>query len=130
MMGAIDDWSHRNLAGVRPTAPGFARFVVAPLVPERLGYVEERWESPYGTIEADWRKRGDRLEQDVTVPVNTTAEIRVPTSGPSRVTVDGRLVWDGRAGRAHGAHAEGDRIVLQDLGGGRYEIESEPLEHR
>ncbi len=101
MMGAIDDWSHRNLAGVRPTAPGFKRFVVAPLVPDRLQHVEERWASPYGTIEADWRKAGDgRLEQDVAVPVNTTAEIRVPAGGPTRVTVDGREVWDGSAATA------------------------------
>jgi alpha-L-rhamnosidase len=120
-MGAIDDWSHRYLAGVRPTAPGFERFVVAPLVPDRLSWVRASWKSPYGMIESAWRKLdGGRLEQQVTVPVNTTAEIRVPVSGPSRVTLDGRVVWNG--------HAEGDRIVLKGIGGGRHEIRSEPLD--
>jgi alpha-L-rhamnosidase len=129
MMGAIDDWSHRNLAGLRPAAPGFKRFVVAPLVPDRLAYVQERWASPYGMIEADWHKRhGGRLEQRVTVPVNTTAEVHVPAGVPSRVTVDGRLAWDGRRGHSYGAHAEGGRIVLEGIGSGRHDVESEPLE--
>jgi alpha-L-rhamnosidase len=126
MMGAIDDWSHRYLAGVRPTAPGFERFVVAPLVPDRLSWVRGSWKSPYGMIESAWRKReGGRLDQQVTVPVNTTAEVRVPVTGPSRVTLDGRVVWDGRHGRD--AHADGDRIVLERVGSGRHEIRSEPL---
>ena len=73
MMGAIDDWSHRYLAGVRPAAPGYRRFVVAPLVPDRLRWVEERWKSPYGMIETSWRKRGGGgLAQRVRVPFNST----------------------------------------------------------
>jgi len=127
MMGAIDDWSHRYLAGVRPTAPGFARFVVAPLVPDRLSSVQASWSSPYGTIESAWRRRdGGELELQVTVPVNTIAEIRVPVSEPSRVTLDGRVVWDGRDGP--GARADGDRVVLERVGGGRHEIRSDPLD--
>jgi hypothetical protein len=44
------------------------------------------------------------------------------------VTVDGRLAWDGRRGHSYGAHAEGGRIVLEGIGSGRHEIQSEPLE--
>jgi alpha-L-rhamnosidase len=122
MMGAIDDWSYRYLAGIRSTSPGFRTFVVAPLIPSGLDHVRGSWRSPYGTIESAWRKRGDGgLELDVTVPVNTTAEIRVPAAAGSRVTVDGRTVWDGRRGR--GAHADGDTVVLEDVGSGEYRIE-------
>ncbi|HTE60721.1 MAG TPA: family 78 glycoside hydrolase catalytic domain, partial [Solirubrobacteraceae bacterium] len=130
MMGAIDDWSHRYLAGVRPTAPGFKAFLVAPLVPQALRHVAASRETPYGTIATGWRKAsGGRLLLDVTVPVNTAAEIRVPTSGaPSRVSVDGRVVWDGERGAGYGAHAQGDRVVLEGVGSGDYRIESEPLD--
>jgi hypothetical protein len=43
------------------------------------------------------------------------------------VTVDGRVVWDGRRGHRYDAHPDGDRIVLEGLGGGKYEIDSRPL---
>ena len=42
------------------------------------------------------------------------------------MTLDGRVVWDGRRGR--GAHAEGDRVVIEGVGGGRHRIRSRPLE--
>src|ERR671915_448641 len=97
MMGAIDDWSHRYLAGVRPTEAGFRRFVIAPLTPAGLTSVRARWRSPYGTIRSAWERRGAALEQRVTVPVNTRAELRVPVAETGRVTLDGRVVWDGRS---------------------------------
>lgn len=129
MMGAIDDWSYRYLAGIRSTSPGFRSFLVAPLIPSGLDHVSASWESPYGTIESAWRKaRGGRLQMDVTVPVNTEAEVRVPGSAPdSVVMVDGEVVWDGERGRRYGARADRDRVVL-DLGSGGYAIESRPLE--
>jgi hypothetical protein len=130
MMGAIDDWSYRYLAGIRPTAPGFREFVVAPLVPRDLHHASARWPSAYGAIESAWRKeRGGRLELDVTVPVNTSADIHVPASSDEfEVRVDGRKVWDGRRSRGYGAHREGDVVVLEGVGSGEYEIESRPLD--
>jgi alpha-L-rhamnosidase len=124
MMGAIDDWSHRYLAGVRPVEPGFKTFVVAPLTPSRLSSAQASLASPYGTIESSWARRGSAIEQHVTVPANTGAEIRVPAAGGARVTVDGTTVWDGRRGSAFGAHADGDRVILEGVGSGTYEIES------
>jgi hypothetical protein len=58
-------------------------------------------------------------------PRNPTAEVRVPADGPTRVTLDGRVVWDDSHG--HGAHVDGDRIVLEGIGGGRHAIRSRPL---
>jgi alpha-L-rhamnosidase len=79
MMGAIDDWSYRYLGGIRPTSPGFRTFEIAPLIPSDLDRFTASWESPYGTIESAWRKTGGGgLRLEVTVPVNTTAEVHVP----------------------------------------------------
>jgi alpha-L-rhamnosidase len=129
MMGAIDDWSYRYLAGIRSTEPGFREFVVAPLIPSDLEHMEASLESPYGTIESAWSKRDGGLRQRVSVPVNSRAEVRVPTGGlRTRVRVNGRLAWDGSRGHAYGAHADGDRIVLPRIGSGSWSIESRPIE--
>ena len=65
------------------------------------------------------------LEQQVTVPVNTRAELRVPAAEASRVTLDGELVWDG-APRGAGARYEAGRVVLPGITGGEHEVRSEP----
>ncbi len=65
----------------------------------------------------------------MSVPVNSRAEVRVPTGGlRTRVRVNGRLAWDGSHGHAYGAHADGDRIVLSRIGSGSWSIESRPVE--
>ena len=126
MMGAIDDWSHRFLAGVRPTAPGFRRFVVEPQAPAGLDFVRATWRSPYGTIRSAWERDGAALEQRVTVPVNTRAELRVPVPEDGRVTLDGELIWDGAA-RGAGARYEAGRVVLPAVAGGEHAVRSGPV---
>ena len=82
MMGAIDDWSYRYLAGIRSTGPGFKTFEVAPLIPASgLDHVSATWDTAYGPIRSAWRKTGSRLHLDVKVPVNTTATVSVPLVG-------------------------------------------------
>lgn len=100
MMGAIDDWSYRYLAGIRSTGPGFRTFTVDPLIPEGLDHVSARWDTAYGPIHSAWRKTGSALHVDVDVPVNTTATVSVPVGRHARPGPDGaRLlrVQDGRA---------------------------------
>ncbi len=86
MMGAIDDWSFRYLAGIRPIEPGFRRFVVAPLVPASLDHVSATWECPYGRIGSAWHRTRHGIRLTVTVPANTEAEIHVPSAGTRTVS--------------------------------------------
>jgi alpha-L-rhamnosidase len=85
MMGAINDWSYRYLAGIRPTAPGFKRFLIAPAIPTSLDRMSATWESPYGTIRSAWRKTSFGVALSVVVPPNTEAEIRPPAAREVRV---------------------------------------------
>ncbi len=45
--------------------------------------------SPYGEIRSEWSIKDNRLQLKVTIPVNTTAEIFVPSTGLA-LTVDGK----------------------------------------
>ncbi len=88
MFGDISAWCYQELAGIHadPAAPGFKHFVVRPQLVEDLDWVRARHESPYGPIEVDWnREESGVLTLNVTVPVNTTATICVPTDNPDQV---------------------------------------------
>lgn len=98
MLGAIDDWYYRYLAGITQDAPGFRQFTVAPEPAGSLSHVRAAWPSPYGQIVSEWWRHGSTFQMNVDVPVNTSATIAVPfadkgaidaTGGADLLRVDG-----------------------------------------
>ena len=78
--GAVADWMQRTIGGIRPTAPGYRRFEVRPLIPDELDFAEARHLSPYGEIAVGWRRQGDAVTLEVSVPQGATASVWVPGS--------------------------------------------------
>jgi alpha-L-rhamnosidase len=83
--GAVADWLHRSVAGLTPTAPGYRRFTVQPVLGTGLTHAQARHDTPYGTAEIAWRIIDRDLEVSVAVPPNTTAEVWLPARGPLEV---------------------------------------------
>lgn len=79
MFGSGLSWFYRDLAGLRPTAPGFKSFQIKPVTPEGLDWVEYTHNTTYGEIEIRWERKGDAFTLDCTVPVGTTATVYVPS---------------------------------------------------
>ncbi len=112
-------WMYEYLAGIRPDAanPGFAHTVIRPYLVNGLSFVKASHRSMYGVIRSEWRKVGDRLELDVTVPGNATATVYVPAREATGVTESGRA-----ASTAEGVsfrRMEGGAAVF-DVGSGSY----------
>jgi hypothetical protein len=83
---------HESLGGIRPDPdrPGFKHFILKPCFLPGLEWVRAEHRSPYGLISSDWKKEGSRVVWTVTVPPDTTAEIRIPVSGPGSVLEGGQ----------------------------------------
>lgn len=113
-----------EVLGVDPSAAGFSRFDVAPQ-PGDLEWAEGRVPTPHGAVDASWTRDGDSsFSMDLTVPGGTTARALVPTFGrETRVTLDGRTMWDGGP-KAAGVSRDGDRIVIEGIGAGAHKIAS------
>jgi alpha-L-rhamnosidase len=82
-------WLVTDLAGVRPDplVPGGYRLIFAPAVPETeiLDWVTGALTTSQGTARSAWRLAGANMQWDITVPPNTTAEIRVPAADAASV---------------------------------------------
>ncbi|GAA4708391.1 alpha-L-rhamnosidase [Promicromonospora umidemergens] len=76
--GAVADWLHRCVGGLAPTAPGWRRVEVRPLVTGQLAHARTAVDSPYGRIESSWRIDDGRVLLVVEVPYGVTAEVWVP----------------------------------------------------
>jgi alpha-L-rhamnosidase len=129
MLGSIDAWFYRVLAGLSPARPGWSKVRVRPHVLGDLAFVEARLETVAGPISSSWTRSGEGLSLEVRIPVGSTAEVHVPLLGPgARVLESGKTLW--RAGRAVETAPEvtlaGDdgRTVAFEVGSGSYTFES------
>jgi alpha-L-rhamnosidase len=83
MLGAIDQWFTKDLAGIQqaPGSVGYRRLLIAPAVEGDLTHVSGSYRTPYGEVRTAWTKKGGGIELTVTVPPGSTAEVHVPGSG-------------------------------------------------
>lgn len=78
MFGSIGEWFYRSLLGINPAAPGFKKILIKPQPAGDLTFAKGSYNSPYGTITSDWKITNGKFSLKVTIPANTSAEIRVP----------------------------------------------------
>ena len=76
--GSIGNWLYTRLCGLRLLEPGYKRFAVAPQFIQGITHAELSYDSVYGKIAVAWRCEKGTITVDVTVPVNTTAEVTLP----------------------------------------------------
>ncbi|GII56018.1 hypothetical protein Pth03_44070 [Planotetraspora thailandica] len=96
ILAQIEEWFHAGVAGIR-SAPGstaYSKLIIQPKPVGDLANAEASYMTPQGIAKSSWTKSDgrDRFKLKVTVPPNTTAEIRVPKTeeqtvyAPSRAT--------------------------------------------
>ena len=130
LLGSIGKFFYRDVAGIRPLAPGFHRIAVAPKVVGPIRHASASIETVRGAAAVSWRVDGDgALRLAAEIPANATAEVRLPTGGRTavQVTEGTRPVWrDGAfAPGVQGvieARADGDCVVVE-VGSGSYDLE-------
>ncbi len=78
-----------EILGVKPLAPGFTRFLVAPH-PADLLWARGVFPSPHGEIAVEWQVEADRFSLTVSVPPGTEAQIILPEGAWGVVQVNGQ----------------------------------------
>src|SRR5512143_653337 len=127
MLGSIDAWFYRALAGLSPLEPGWRAVRVRPRPLGDLAFVEARVDTVSGRVAAAWRRTSEAFTLEATVPVGSSAEVHVPLLFPGSITESGRVVWPAGPGPEPPAgvgpvRAEADRVVFQ-VSSGVYRFE-------
>jgi alpha-L-rhamnosidase len=80
MFGDVSAWMFKHIGGLQPdpAAPGFKHFTVRPQFFPDLDWAAAEHHCPYGPIRSAWCRTNNRLELDLTIPVNTAATICLP----------------------------------------------------
>ena len=111
--GSVGEWLYRTAGGIDTDGPGFKKIIVRPEI-GNLKFVKTSYDSIHGKIESSWKIDGDKLTLDVTIPLNTTATIDVPTSDPANV----------KEGAVDAAKASGVQFVGAENGAAVYKVGS------
>jgi alpha-L-rhamnosidase len=118
--GAVADWMFANLGGVQVVEAGYKKSRIAPLVASSgLNHVRCSHRTPYGLLVSEWRIVDGELRLSVTVPVNTTAEVVIPTASAHAVREENVPAVSAR-GVERSAFKDGHLTLL--VGSGDYEF--------
>ena len=83
-LGSVLSWLYHTGLGIQrdETKPGYQHILLKPQ-PGTLEFMKGSVDSPYGVISAGWERKGDKIEYQVTIPVNTTATLFKNTQDPA-----------------------------------------------
>jgi alpha-L-rhamnosidase len=94
MLGHIEEWFYSGLLGIRPQGVGFREVYVAPQFVGDLTWAKGHYDSPYGRIVSSWKRDGNKVTLDVSIPPNTKAEVAIPNTDCIRVTESGKPILE------------------------------------
>ena len=94
MLGSIDAWFYRTIAGIVPLEPGWKKVGIRPHLLGDLTDASAALKTVRGEIAVSWEKLGDRVRLVISIPVNISAEVCVPAFGEmTRIKESGTTIW-------------------------------------
>jgi len=121
-LGSCGEYLFGYVGGIRPNSPGFKTILIDPTIREGLTWARASYNSINGPVATAWKRTGNRLALQVTIPANTTATIGVPAANEETVRVNGKRVAKTKAVRP--LRTENDKVWLE-VGAGTYKFTSE-----
>ena len=80
-LGAVADWLHKVVGGIRPLEPGYSKVLFKPRPGAGISWANTSLTTPHGTVRSKWHLTDDGgLELTVTVPHGVTADIELPNT--------------------------------------------------
>jgi alpha-L-rhamnosidase len=130
-LGSCGMWMFDTVAGidVDPEQPGFKHILIHPRPGPGLTQAEASFDSIHGKIATKWTLKDGKFDLHVTIPVNTTATVELPTTNIASIQQDGKNVAPSAAakpapadnGNADQKNFFGTKISLE-IGSGEHDF--------
>jgi alpha-L-rhamnosidase len=114
--GGFTAWLYDGIGGINPDPenPGFKHIILRPQLVGILDWASVKYNSIHGLISSKWQNTSDEFIWAISVPVNTTATIYIPTDKKNSV-IEGGI---------SASEANGVRFLRVEHGSCLYEIGS------
>jgi len=128
MLGSVDAWFYKTLAGIRVDAnhPGYKQVIIKPHPVRDLSHVSASIETPLGKVSSSWKIEDGDFFIKVSIPVNSQGVVYIPNTGFKNpvITESDVTVWrdeifvEDAPGIQGGEQTKGYIVFL--VGSGRY----------
>ncbi len=131
VLGSIDAWLYRVIAGLSCLSPGWRRFRIKPYPVSGLTFATAKLHTTKGEVHAGWERSEHALQVFAQVPVGAEAEVHLPLVWASSVLFEsGVLIWDKGEQKASSseivfAGQTADRLLIR-VGSGFYAFTLSP----
>ena len=112
--GAVGEYLYGGIGGIQAASPGYKTIVIKPVIAEGLTWAKTSYDSIHGRIVSNWKREGDSLTMELTIPPNTTATVHVPANEEAGVTESDKPALQ----------ADGVRFARMENGGAVYQVGS------
>ena len=134
MLGSVDAWFYRSLAGISCLGPGWSQILIKPHIVEGLHFAEADVRTVKGNASVSWHRSAQLLLLKFSIPVGCVGQVFVPIPWErSTVEEGGKILW--RKGDERSADvAQGRYIEIEgkhvhfEFGSGEYQLRVEPVE--
>ncbi len=118
--GAVANFLHRTVAGIRAAEPGYRCIDIRPRPGGGLTSAAASYDSAYGLVASAWSIEDGLMRVAVTVPANTRAAVTLPRAGAAAVYEGGLPL-----GEAPGilSHMRSGPDTVVEIGSGAYRFE-------
>ncbi len=94
MLGSVDTWFYKTLAGISSLEPGWNTLQIKPFVPDDMNYATASIDTIKGRIYSAWEKIEDKLVITLKIPVGCKAETWIPIKDIKNEIKEGdRIIW-------------------------------------
>jgi alpha-L-rhamnosidase len=76
--GAVIDFLHQYIAGLKIVEPGYREFSVKPVLGAGIEWARTSHQSPFGLISVEWKLSIDGFQLELLVPHGSTAHVTLP----------------------------------------------------
>ena len=129
MLGSVDAWFYRSIAGISCAAPGWKRIRIRPGVFGDLTHASATLNTVQGSVHASWERSESMLRVFVRIPVGCEAAVELPLLWENvRIGEGEKLLWKdgkpaGEGGEPVCRGVENDRVIL-GIGSGEYRFDA------
>jgi len=129
MLGSVDTWFYKTLAGIKSLTPGWETFRIKPFISEDMNYAQASLNTIKGLIYSAWEKNDLNIKLTIIVPVGCDAEVWVPIKEENPIIKEGNtIIWDNEEKKSGHLgitfQSKMDDYVVFNIGSGYYEFSS------
>jgi alpha-L-rhamnosidase len=130
MLGSVDAWFYRFVAGLRCQEPGWRKIIIRPPLFAELSEASAKVMTIRGAACASWRRQDGLFELAVRIPVGSAADVFVPVfEEGGRIKESEKILWPNEAAEEAPAEisfirTEGQYVVFS-VGSGTYRFLTE-----